>query len=224
MYERDIKYKIFEHLLHTEEKGSVFINEFGVNWARARADIAVINGFIHLIEIKSSHDSLGRLDRQIKLFLPYAEKTTVVVADKHYKKVAEKVPSFVGIYVVKEDRLEIDRKPMIREISPQALAEYWWAEELKVLLGRLVKGAHRMSVDALRRHLIKLTTPEILCKLTKQNLKHRYSKRSQKLIDSVLNNKPFAKWEKIEIDRKFILKLREQLLLYSERKQLASLS
>ncbi len=224
MYEKDIKYKVFKHLLHTEEKGSVFINEFGVSWSRARADIAVINGFIHLIEIKSSHDSLARLDRQMELFLPYAEKATVVVADKHYKKVAEKVPFFVGICVVNGEKLEIVREPMIKEISPQALAEYWWAEELKVLLGRLVKGAHRMSIDALRRHLIRLTTYEVLCELTKRNLKHRYLKRSQKLIDSVLNNKPFARREKIEVDRQFILKLKKQLLQCSEQKQHASLS
>lgn len=215
MYEKEIKYKVFKHLLDTEEENSVFINEFGVNWASARADIAVINGFIHLIEIKSSHDSLGRLEQQIKLFLPYAEKTTVVVADKHYKKVVRKAPFFAGIYVMNGDDLEVDREPIVRQISPQALAELWWSEELKILLGGVVRGANRLCVEALRRHLVRLLPYDVLLEWTKENLKHRYYERSKKIVDAVINNKPFPYRKLIHVNKDFIVRLKQQLPQYS---------
>lgn len=109
MYEKDVKRLVFRTLLNVEEKDSVFVNEFTTGW-RARADVAVFNSHVHLIEVKSSHDSLQRLENQINYFLAYSEKCTAVVSPKRYQRVVKRIPQTVGIWIVENGEIIIDRE------------------------------------------------------------------------------------------------------------------
>lgn len=211
MYEKNIKYLVFKKLLNTEEKNSVFLNEFTVDW-RARADIAVFNGYIHLLEIKSLHDSLQRLKNQINYFLAYSEKCSLVIHAKHYPRIIKNLPKTVGIWVIEKDKIIIDREATIRKIEPIFLTDLWWANELKIILGKVLPKASKLPVIALRKALIELIPYETLCLWTKENLKLKFRERSRKLIDSVLKGTPLPKWEMPQINKTYLLKLRQKLL------------
>ena len=223
MYEKEIKYLIFETLFKIEEKNTVFLNEFSVG-CNARADIAAFNGNIHLLEIKSSKDSLQRLSSQVNYFLAYSEKCSLVIHSKHYPRVVKNLPKSVGLWVIEKDKIIVDRLPQKRSIEAIFLTEFWWASELKILLGKVLPGASKFPVTALRKALIELLPYETLCNWTKENLKLKFKNRSQKLVNSVLERKPFPKWEMPSINKTYLLKLRKKLLQDGAQKIASSLT
>jgi len=222
MYEREIKYFVFEKLFKVEDEDSIFLNEFSPN-SDSRADIAVVNTDIHLLEIKSDKDSLYRLEKQINYFLAYSEKCSVVIHPKHYSQVVKSLPKTVGIWVIEGDRITIDRAPVKRLIEPIFLTELWWAQELKILLGRVLPKASKLSAEALRKALIKLLPYETLCSWTKENLKLKFKKRSQKLVNCVLKKVPLPKWEMPQINKAYLLRLRQKLLQSGMQEKASSL-
>lgn len=222
MYEKDVKRLVFRTLLNVEEKDSVFINEFTTGW-RARADVAVFNSHVHLIEVKSSHDSLQRLENQINCFLAYGEKCTVVVSPKRYQRIVKRIPQTVGVWIVENGEIIIDREAKKRNVEANLLAEWWWVCELKVLLGNVLPGASRLHAEALRKALVELLPYETLCLWTKENLKVKFRERSLKLIDCVLNEKPFPKWEMPQINKDYLLKLRNELIRKGIREKASSM-
>jgi hypothetical protein len=162
MYEKEIKYLIFETLFKVEEKNTVFLNEFSTGHD-ARADIAAFNSNIHLLEIKSPRDSLQRLSSQLNYFLAYSEKCSLVIHSKHYSKAVKIIPETVGLWIIEKDKIIIDRLPQKRSMEAIFLTEFWWSSELKILLGKVLPGTSKLPVIALRKALIELLPYETLC-------------------------------------------------------------
>lgn len=96
--EQDIKVAFIDWLYRKGLlENATIINEMVVaNWSR-RADLAVANGHLQAIEIKSDFDSLKRLDGQLETFTSRFEKVTVVCAPKFTYEISTKVSSNVGI-------------------------------------------------------------------------------------------------------------------------------
>src|SRR5262249_41352705 len=76
---------------------TLVIDELGLAHAKARIDVAVINGCMHGFEIKSAADTLTRLPQQLELYEECLEKLTIVCADKHLGRVREVAPWWCGI-------------------------------------------------------------------------------------------------------------------------------
>lgn len=76
---------------------TLVIDELGLAHAKARIDIAVINGCVHGFEIKSAADALRRLPQQLELYEECLEKLTIVCAEKHIAGVRELTPHWCGI-------------------------------------------------------------------------------------------------------------------------------
>lgn len=76
---------------------TLVIDELGLAHAKARIDVAVINGCVHGFEIKSAADTLARLPQQLDLYEECLEKLTIVCADKHVAGVRELAPRWCGI-------------------------------------------------------------------------------------------------------------------------------
>src|SRR5712671_2834380 len=76
---------------------TLVIDELGLAHARSRVDVAVISGYIHGYEIKSSQDSLDRLVNQINIYRQALQKVTIVTAHKHLPKVLSGVPGWCGV-------------------------------------------------------------------------------------------------------------------------------
>lgn len=123
-------------------KALVF-DELGLMHARARIDIAVINGSIHGYEIKSEADTLRRFDRQLAIYATCLQKLTVVCAERHLTELYSLTPKWCGILlVVKGPRSGLDfisvRKPEKNPgLDKLKLAHLLWRPEVIDLLSRL---------------------------------------------------------------------------------------
>jgi hypothetical protein len=119
---------------------TLVIDELGLAHAKARIDVAVINGSLHGFEIKSAADTLMRLPRQLELYGQCLEKLTIVCAEKHIPGVRDLAPPWCGIMkVTKGPRggimfitvREPKRNP---NIQPYRLAHLLWRSEAVALL------------------------------------------------------------------------------------------
>lgn len=122
---------------------TLVIDELGLAHAKARIDIAVINGCVHGYEIKSASDTLSRLPQQLTLYEECLEKLTIVCAGRHVAGVRSIAPKWCGITkVAKGPRGAISfatvrepkRNPNIRAFR---LVHLLWRDEAVAILSQL---------------------------------------------------------------------------------------
>lgn len=77
-----------------DDPDSLIIEELGLCHGSARVDVAVINGCIHGIEIKSDCDKLDRLPRQIRVYSSVLDEVTLVVAPRLSAKALAMIPGY----------------------------------------------------------------------------------------------------------------------------------
>jgi len=80
-----------------EDKNTLVIDELGLNHGKNRADIAVVNGLIIGYEIKSSSDTLSRLEEQIKSYNAIFDKVNIIVGSCHLENIQKHLPEWWGI-------------------------------------------------------------------------------------------------------------------------------
>jgi hypothetical protein len=73
------------------------VNELAVGGGIARIDVAVVNGRMLGIEIKSDADTLDRLPSQAAVYSEVFDLVTIVCGTRHLSKVDEMVPSWWSI-------------------------------------------------------------------------------------------------------------------------------
>jgi hypothetical protein len=128
---------------HRSEPNTVVIDELGLVHAKARIDIAVINGCIHGYEIKSGVDKLDRLYGQIQLYKSCLEKLTVVCAGNHTAEIRDVIPAWCGLMLARKGRrggidfLTLRKAVRNPEIEKSKLAHLLWRPEVIELLARL---------------------------------------------------------------------------------------
>ncbi|MBV8108753.1 MAG: sce7726 family protein [Hyphomicrobiales bacterium] len=121
---------------------TLVIDELGIAHAKARIDVAVVNGCVHGFEIKSAADTLTRLPQQLELYEECLEKLTIVCADKHIAGVRELAPIWCGIVkVTKGPRGGITfitvREPKRNpNIQAYRLAHLLWRSEAVAILSQ----------------------------------------------------------------------------------------
>ncbi|WP_370644872.1 sce7726 family protein [Microvirga sp. ACRRW] len=76
---------------------AVVVEELRAARGSARMDLAVVNGRLSGVEIKSDRDRLGRLKRQADLFSLAADRMTLVVGRVHHAAAVAMVPDWWGI-------------------------------------------------------------------------------------------------------------------------------
>ncbi|MDO6708819.1 sce7726 family protein [Photobacterium sp. 1_MG-2023] len=101
--ETDYKALVIDWLLNKGQLNneSVLINELPVSNFKRRADLVVVNGTLHAIEIKSDTDNLYRLDGQIKTYLDFFDKVTLICSSKFTEKAKNILPKEVSIVELK---------------------------------------------------------------------------------------------------------------------------
>ncbi len=121
---------------------TLVIDELGLAHAKARIDIAVINGCVHGYEIKSAVDTLYRLPGQISLYQDCLEKLTIVCAENHLDGVRKLAPYWCGIILANKGprgAIHFDivqnsrRNPQVQTAS---LAQLLWRDEARQILSR----------------------------------------------------------------------------------------
>ena len=122
------------------QKGTIVIDELGLNHGKCRADIAVVNGHFMGYEIKSDNDSLRRLDEQIKSYNAIFDKVSIIVGDRYSKSIQNYVPQWWGViasvkgsrgavnfYVVRDGQTN-------KNIDTLAVAQLLWRNEAEEIL------------------------------------------------------------------------------------------
>ena len=102
------------------DPSSMVIDELGIMWGKNRVDIAVINDELHAYEIKSEKDTLKRLYKQAASYNDIFDKITIVVHEKHEKKLVEyqSVMENWGVLVFENGNNNNDIK-IIKNILPK---------------------------------------------------------------------------------------------------------
>lgn len=103
------KAQIIEHVLKKGMLGpdDVLINELTIDGMRNRADLVIVNGSTHVIEVKTNSDSLARLGSQIEAFKTHFDKLTIACGWRHLAKLENDLPREIGLWVVDEERRSV---------------------------------------------------------------------------------------------------------------------
>jgi hypothetical protein len=121
---------------------TIVVDELGLSHAKARIDVAVINGCVHGYEIKSSLDTLNRLPTQLELYSKCLEKLTLVCAPRHIERVEKIAPEWCGILMAEKGArgavtfTTVRRAGSNTQIDPVQLAHLLWRPEAAALLSR----------------------------------------------------------------------------------------
>ena len=122
-----------ELLKYHNDNESRVVEELDIVVAKARIDIAVINGSFHGYEIKGASDTLLRLPNQLIAYSYIFDYLTIITEEKYHKKVQDLVPDWVAVYTCskKSDQLVIKKEG---SLNPHKngfhLAQLLWREEL----------------------------------------------------------------------------------------------
>mgnify|MGYP000857569487 CR=1 FL=1 len=149
---------------------TLVIDELGLAHARSRIDVAVINGCIHGYEIKSSKDTLDRLNAQVSIYRQTLQKLTIVAAPTHVAEVTLRTPEWCGVIEAAKGVRGGIAFHLVRtaetnpEIDPVMMAHLIWRNEVIELLTEL--GFASKDLRRPRKHLYEmlceaLTLPEL---------------------------------------------------------------
>lgn len=161
--------KIFKEIKH----GYIAIPELSL--FSAVADMVVINGDIHIYEIKSKVDSLSRLANQLSRYRNCADKVTVV-ADEKFISTLLKDPNMIDIGIMQVDhnmRIKVIREAVAIAMGAENYMAYWTGSEIKESL-RGLKGHSKISIDEAREKLLNILTPDEMKRVTIYKLKMKY--------------------------------------------------
>lgn len=127
------------HLKQFDEDGdSRIIQELDICNGEARIDIAIVNGHIHGLEIKSEQDTLARLPHQIDVYSKVFDYLTLVVARSHIDAARKILPKTWGIMQAsmrKNVQLKSIKGPELNnDTDAVAICQFLWKEELVALL------------------------------------------------------------------------------------------
>lgn len=115
------------------------LNEFAVGGGIARIDVAVVNGQMIGIEIKSDSDTLDRLPSQAAVYNDIFDLVTVVCGNKHFSKVEKLIPDWWRIVsAVKSQKgivlSEVRAGSENPCVDPTQIARLLWKEEALYVL------------------------------------------------------------------------------------------
>lgn len=83
---------------HLDTQDAFVVEELPVSRGDARVDLAVINGRIEGVELKSSLDTLDRLPRQASVYSKAMDRMTLVAAPSHIAEAIDIVPDWWSVF------------------------------------------------------------------------------------------------------------------------------
>lgn len=99
--DRDIRSFLIKRLSQTSQSAaSILIEELDLCVGEARVDLALVNGNILGIEIKSDCDNLERLPKQIEVYAKVFDQVEIVSGFKLFDQILGIVPDWWGIATV----------------------------------------------------------------------------------------------------------------------------
>ncbi|MFV5376389.1 sce7726 family protein [Acinetobacter calcoaceticus] len=178
-----INYLIKESLLSPED---TLINELNLGDFSRRVDLAVLRqNRIYAYEIKSVGDSLVRLGAQVKKYLEYFDKVTVITAQKHTEKALQMTPSNVAIWELDDSGIKVVRRGKLStKIDKLKLIEFMTVSDLI----KLAKSEN-ITITYTTRHFLEQNLIYTSSKKLRQSainaLKKKYKQNSQNFLEQI---------------------------------------
>lgn len=201
--EADIKSIIINHMIKNDilGKSDTLINEFTIGDYSRRVDLALIKpNKLYAYEVKSASDNLLRLEGQIKTYLEYFDKVTVVAAAKHIDKILDIAPLSVAVWQLESEKIKVVRRGQTNTVSDKLkfLDLMTVSDLIKIIKYEdlLVKNLKR---NVLEQNLIYLPISK-LRQYAIQSLQEKYKLTNQDLF-SVLNLKKTLDTSDLELLR-----------------------
>jgi len=122
------------------QKGTLVIDELGLNHGRCRADIAVVNGHLIGYEIKSNNDSLRRLKGQVESYNSVFDRISVIVDDRYVNSIQSHIPEWWGVIVSRRGSRgavnfgTIRKAQTNKKVDPISIARLLWRNEAEEIL------------------------------------------------------------------------------------------
>lgn len=141
----------------------------------------MLNGTFSGYEMKSAHDTLRRLPKQVEVYSKMLDQMTLVVADKHVAHALPLLPDWWGVVTASSSAEEGLVLTPIREpqanpgIDPSFLATLLWREELLAALEQrgLDKGVSSKPRHVLMARLVEHLDIDEMRILVREQLKFR---------------------------------------------------
>lgn len=168
-----IKIELFKYLQKNYKQDYLALPEVSIG--KAVIDMLLVNGEIHIFEIKSKTDSLTRLEKQINSYKKHADKITVV-ADKRFEQKIKTLSFMQGIGLIIIDETykfqEIQTSEKF-EISKESYFSYWSPIEMRETLRGFPQWYKYTTSDAYMKLLEVLDTKQTR-RLTIHRIKQKY--------------------------------------------------
>ncbi|HTT82018.1 MAG TPA: sce7726 family protein [Rhizomicrobium sp.] len=186
MRDRDVREAVRRKLFsqYGTDSHSRIVEEMGVWSGSVRIDLAVINGELHGIELKSDRDTLERLPFQAQLYSRVFDRVELVVGAKHSEKAAKLVPDWWAVSVATLRDGAVHIRPMIGHPGsrnpipdPYLVAQLLWKDEALAVLENygIAKGFRSKNVRVVHERLASLLSFEDLSREVRETLKRRPS-------------------------------------------------
>jgi hypothetical protein len=162
----------------------LIIEEFGMLQGSSRIDVAVVNGSLHGFEIKSDHDTLGRLRKQASDYSRVLQFVTLVTTEKHISPALKVIPKWWGVMLAaaEDDAIVLQAQREGRPnptVDPLALVQLLWREEAAAILASTTppRGLTRKPRKVLWEHVASAvplpTLPGTVCAVLKRRSEWR---------------------------------------------------
>lgn len=126
---------------HLLKPDTIAIEELGLCQGECRIDLAVINGEMNGWEIKSDHDTLCRLPRQVEVYGEIFDRLTLVTGRRLADSASLLIPKWWGIVIATGDSTRplrsIRAATKNPKIKPERLVQLLWRDELMRVLHRI---------------------------------------------------------------------------------------
>lgn len=177
-----------KHALYIQHHGdaeTVLFDEFAVAHGSSRIDLAIVNGELHGIELKSNEDNLIRLPEQVRSFSRVFDRITLVVGERHVRTAVDLIPDCWGARVAYEESgniffYDLKLAEQNRSQDLRALASLLWRAEALNLLKNLGidAGLRTKPRSDLYTRLAEKTSARVLAEHVRSCLRTRRDWRS----------------------------------------------
>lgn len=189
----DLRKAAYGRLLHHARRcpETRVIDELGVGHGANRIDIAVINGHLRGMEIKSDADNLNRLPAQVIAYGEVVDRASLIVVPRHLQGAIAILPDWWGVVLAERGvsgavvfkRLRGERANP--SVNPMSLAKLLWHDEVADLLRRRGHPERflRSPRAILYAALVNENKPRVIAAAVRETLKARkgWRDRSQPL-------------------------------------------
>jgi hypothetical protein len=170
---------------HKNDPDTIILDELGVRHGSSRIDLAVVNGELHGIELKSDRDSLTRLPEQAESFGRVFDRVTLVAAERHVLGAVDLVPDWWGLRVACKQSGRVrfyDLRFAVTNPSPDpavVVALLWREEALAFLEERcLASGVRSKPRGEIYARVVDTTDMVVLGERVRMCLRQRPNWRS----------------------------------------------